>query len=585
MRGGKLVDHWERTYQKWLHYTPLDRKLRHELEQIKDDEEALQDAFYTNLSFGTGGIRGILGPGTNRINLYTVRKMAYGIAKYVQKDTVNYKNRGIVIAYDSRHQSQQFAYEIAKVLGTFHIKTYIFKSIQPTPLLSFAIRYLGTVAGLMITASHNPPNYNGVKVYNEYGSQLTDEAADHVLRYINEVEDELQVETVTIERMKQHSLLTIVQDEVMNAYLKQLKYLSKYPSNQQTKPKDLRIVFTPLHGTATTLVTEGLKQLGFNDIHLVKDQVVPDPDFSTVPSPNPEDEAAFAQAKELGLNVEADLLLATDPDADRLGIAVKNERNTYTFLNGNELGVLLLDYILSHTDVRLRTNARFIKTIVTSELGRAIADHYGVKTIDTLTGFKYIGEKINEFDATGESFIFGYEESYGYLMSNFVRDKDAVQSAIMTCEMAMMWREKGLSLLDALDKIYERHGFYKEGVDDLVLTGIEGKKEIAHIMDRFRNQSFSTFAGEKVLYVEDYLQGIRKRMNSSPILEEITLPKENVIKYVLDHRCWICIRPSGTEPKIKWYYGAYGETEEEMEQRLKKLQQSLHDFIVLQEQL
>lgn len=569
----------QREYEKWHNFEDLEESLREQLKKMANDPVELEDAFYKKISFGTGGIRGKLGPGPNRMNLYTVRKTVEGLANYLEEETVNYQNRGVVVAYDSRHQSEQFAYEVAKVLGVHGIKTYIFDRIQPTPLLSFAVRHLRTVAGIMITASHNPPEYNGLKVYNEEGSQITSEEADRIIQAIAAVEDELRISTLSVKELEKNDLLEIVQDEISAAYMKQLQSVTFYDEKMEGE-KELSIVFTPLHGTATPLVTKGLENLQFKNVHIVEEQAIADPEFSTVESPNPEDPEAFTQAVALGKQVGADLLLATDPDADRLGVAVKNAEGTYETLTGNQLGALLLDYILSKTDQRILPNARMIKTIVTSELGRAIASSYGVKTIDTLTGFKYIGEKINEFDYTGETFLFGYEESYGYLMTTFVRDKDGVHAAIKTCEMAEHWRRQGLSLLDALDKLYERHGFYREAVDDLTLEGKSGVEKINAIINRFRNENFQAFGSLKALYKEDYLKSEKVNLLIKNDIESLHLPKENVVKYILEDRCWLCLRPSGTEPKIKWYFGAYGETEAEVNKRFTMLKETLYRLIV-----
>lgn len=575
--GGKVV---QNEFERWYTCDHLDADLRKQLLALQHDQVELEDAFYDQISFGTGGIRGKLGPGPNRMNIYTVRKAVEGLANYLKKHTVNYKNRGVVVAYDSRHMSKEFAYEVAKVLGVHDIKTYIFDTIQPTPLLSFAVRHLRTVAGIMITASHNPPEYNGLKVYNEEGSQITSEEADHIIRAIQQVEDELMIETVATSYLYEHDLIQLLQDEVGAAYLKQLLFTSPYHEYEEDEQKELRVVFTPLHGTAAPLVTEGLRKLNFTDVHVVKEQTIADPEFSTVVSPNPEDPKAFTQAMELGKEVGAHILLATDPDADRLGVAVKNKRGTYETLTGNELGALLLDFILSQTDPRLLSNARMIKTIVTSELGRAIASSYGVQTIDTLTGFKYIGEKINEFDSTGETFVFGYEESYGYLMTTFVRDKDGVHAAIKTCEMAEYWHRRGFTLLDALQKLYERHGYYKEGIDDITLEGKSGVTKIKALVDRFRHESFTSFGTLRTIFKEDYLTSERININDETDTESLLLPKENVVKYILEDQCWVCLRPSGTEPKLKWYFGAYGNTAQEVDERLGMLKRTLHDIIV-----
>lgn len=566
--------------ERWKRFAELDEELRQQLNDMEEDETELEDAFSGRLSFGTGGIRGKLGPGPNRMNIYTVRRAVKGLAEYLKRHVANYDDRGVVIAYDSRHQSKRFALEAAKVLGANGIKTHLFESIQPTPLLSFTVRHLGAAAGIMITASHNPPEYNGMKVYNEKGSQITLAEADEMIRLIDEVEDELAVETKSESLLREQKLLNTLYDDIAFGYLEQISQLSKWSDDEKLDPKSLRIVYTPLHGTATKLVENGLKQLGFKHVHIVEEQAVPDPDFKTVQTPNPEEKEAFALAIELGEQVDADILLATDPDADRLGVAVKNALGGYELLTGNQLGALLLDYTLEHMDEKFYPMARMIKTIVTSELGRAIASSYGVKTIDTLTGFKYIAQKINEFETTGETFVFGYEESYGYLLSASVRDKDGIQAALIACEIAEKCKQEGKTLLDKLDELYERHGWYKEAVESLTLEGAAGQKKINSLMERFRKSTIKTFGDLRALYKEDYLKGEKIDVNDPKNVETLYLPKENVVKYILENNCWVCLRPSGTEPKIKWYYGAYGRTESEAEARLDMLKHTLREMII-----
>jgi len=573
------VKKWKRAFQEWMQAKDMDAALKEQLLEMSTDEEQIENSFYEHLTFGTGGMRGILGPGINRMNIYTVRKAVQGLAFYLKKNRVNYKDRGVVIAYDSRYMSKEFALEAAKVLGVHGIRAYVFESLRPTPLLSFAVRYMRTAAGIMITASHNPPEYNGFKVYNEEGSQISLEEANEIIEEIENVENSLKIETLTEEELKKKNLLQWMNGEVDNAYLEQLLKITKMDEEGLEKEKKLKIVFTPLHGTALHLVTEGLKQLKFKNVHVVEEQAVPDPEFSTVESPNPEERQAFLKAIELGEEIDADILLATDPDADRLGAAVKNRQGRYDVLTGNQLGCLLLDYILKHTNRHMLKNARMIKTIVTTELGRAIADSYGVKTIDTLTGFKYIGEKINEFDATGETFIFGFEESYGYLINTFARDKDAVQAAVMTAEMAAYWKEQGKTLIDALEDLYIKHGYYKEGLDALTLEGKAGQEKIANIVQAFRQDEKSAFGTIKTEYIEDYLNRKRTGYKNKKV-EKIDLPQENVVKYRLENNCWVCLRPSGTEPKVKWYYGAYGRTEKEADDKFKMLQDALQEIIV-----
>lgn len=579
--GGKSLATWENQFQQWMEAEHLNRDLKQQLQAMQSNKQAIEDAFYDQLTFGTGGMRGILGPGTNRMNIYTVRKAVKGLADYIEKQCVNYQDRGVVIAYDSRYMSKEFALECAKVLGVYGINAYIFHSISPTPLLSFAVRYLGTVAGIMITASHNPPEYNGFKVYNENGSQVTLEEANNIIDRVNEVEDIFSIPIVEEKELVAENLLHWIEDEVDSAYLEQLAKITKMDNDQLLKEKDLNIVFTPLHGTAKKLVPEGLEQLNFPEIHLVDEQMVPDPEFSTVTSPNPEEHQAFTQAIKVGKEKDADVLLATDPDADRLGVAAKDKDGNYAVLTGNQLGALLLDYILKHTPENMYPSARMIKTIVTSELGKVIADDYGVKTINTLTGFKYIGKKINEFDSTGEAFIFGYEESYGYLISGFARDKDAVQAAVMTCEMAQYWKDRGYTLHEALYLLYERYGYYKEGLSSLTLEGKKGQEQIASIVESFRITDRSSLGLFNMNYKEDYMTSCRTYTQlDNKAKESLSLPKENVVKYVLEDGSWVCLRPSGTEPKLKWYYGTCGSSESDANDKLTALKEAMHEIIV-----
>lgn len=569
------VNNWEDSYRKWEKHEHLDPSLKKQLHKMKNNKQTLEEAFHQELTFGTGGMRGILGPGTNRMNIYTVRKAVKGLATYLKDNFSDAKERGVVVAYDSRYMSKEFALESAKVLGVYGIKTYVFTSLRPTPLLSFAVRHLKTAAGIMITASHNPPEYNGFKVYNEDGGQMTLEESDAVIEAVQRSGSELTVEILEEEELLEKNLLHWLENDIDHAYLENLKQITKMDNNTLEKNKDLSIVFTPLHGTANNLVTKGLQQLNFTNIHVVQEQAIPDPEFSTVQSPNPEEAQAFALAEKLGTKQDADILLATDPDADRLGVAVKNDAGTYNVLTGNQLGSLLLDYILMHSDEATLQNARMLKTIVTTELGRSIATSYGVKTRDTLTGFKFISEKIRRYDTSGETFIFGFEESYGYLIDSFARDKDAVQAVTMAAEMANYWKNKGKTLLDALHLLYEKHGFYLEGILQLTLEGIEGTSQINAIMEHMRNYSNKEIADLPIIAIEDYLIGKQTRMKHPDKQVTIELPKENVVKFILEEDSWVCLRPSGTEPKIKCYFGVCTGSIKASEQRLDALQQTM----------
>ncbi|WJQ14612.1 phospho-sugar mutase [Geobacillus stearothermophilus] len=539
---------WRQKYEQWLREPQLDPELKRLLEQRRHDERWLEDCFYKNLEFGTGGMRGEIGPGTNRMNMYTVRKASEGLARYIQSFGDEAKQRGVVIAYDSRHKSPEFAMEAAKTLATNGIQTYVFDELRPTPELSFAVRYLRAFAGIVITASHNPPEYNGYKVYGEDGGQLPPNTADEVIRYVNGVENELAIQVDDETTLKEKGLIRIIGPEIDEAYVNAVKTISLHP--ELARETTINIVFTPLHGTSNKPVRRALAELGYQNVFVVKEQELPDPNFSTVASPNPEEHAAFAMAMELGKQVNADLLIATDPDADRLGIAVKNEQGDYVVLTGNQTGGLLLHYLLSQRKEQglLPENGVVLKTIVTSEFGRAIADSFGLETVDTLTGFKFIGEKIKEYEQTGQyTFQFGYEESYGYLIGGFVRDKDAVQAAVLAAEVCAFYKKQGLSLYEALLQLFDQYGYYREGQRSLTLKGKEGAEAIAAILASFRQQP--------------------------PVA--IDLPTSNVLKYILEDGSWFCLRPSGTEPKMKAYFGVKGTSLEDSEERLARLTEAV----------
>ncbi|MEY8188726.1 phospho-sugar mutase [Peribacillus simplex] len=567
---------WKSLYTTWAGYQNLNGELRVLLEEMQRDEAKLEDAFYKNLEFGTGGMRGEIGAGTNRMNLYTVRKATVGLAQYISSFGEEAKGRGAVIAYDSRHKSPEFALEAAKTLATFGVKAYLFDELRPTPELSFAVRELNAFAGIVITASHNPPEYNGYKVYGQDGAQLPPEAADQVISYVNAIENELEIQIEEADILKRKGLIEMVGEELDAAYNRELLTVPENP--QLAEEIDVSIVFTPLHGTANKSVRRALQSLGYQNLHIVKEQELPDPDFSTVKSPNPEEPAAFEMAIELGNKVEADLLIATDPDADRLGIAVKNEVGQYVVLTGNQTGALFLDYLLSQKKEKgkIPQNGVVLKTIVTSEIGRAIAESYGLKTVDVLTGFKFIAEKINQYHVSGEnSFLFGYEESYGYLIKDFARDKDAIQAAVLAVEVCAYYKKQGLTLYEGLLNVFEKYGYYLEGLRSLTLKGIEGAKQISGILNQFRQNPPSRIAGIPVVAEEDY-QRSKKRTLLSNDEDLIELPKSNVLKYFLEDGTWVCLRPSGTEPKIKFYFGVQGKSMTEAESKLSGV---MEDFM------
>lgn len=568
---------WEENYRRWKNFADLDQKLSEQLEHMEGDKEQLEDCFYTNLEFGTGGMRGIIGPGTNRMNIYTVRKAAKGLARYIDDNGESAKARGVVIAYDSRHKSANFAMEAAKTLGQHGIHTYVFESLRTTPELSFAVRYLQAFSGIVITASHNPAPYNGFKVYGEDGAQFASGDADVIASKVNEVKNELTIPVRDEGDLKASGLLTIIGDTVDQAYLTQLESIIVNPEAITEVADDFRIVYTPLHGTGNRPVREGLADIGFKHVQVVAEQAQPDPEFSTVANPNPEEEAAFELATDYGEKYDADILLATDPDTDRVGVAIRNEAGVYELLDGNQIGALLVHYLITEKQKKgeLNEKATVLKTIVTSELGRAIADAHGLETIDTLTGFKYISEKIKEFEQTGEhEFLIGYEESYGYLIGDFVRDKDAVQTCLLIAEAAAYYKGRNRNLNDALNEIYETYGFYREGLESYTLQGKAGVEQIAAIIEDFRSNPPKELAGKKVRVREDYASSERTFMPEGE-QETIELPSSNVLKYKLDGDAWFCIRPSGTEPKIKFYFGVKEDSLKESEHMLEELKQAV----------
>ena len=568
---------WKNAYKRWTSATSLDEELKKDLEALSGQDKALEDAFYKNLEFGTGGMRGEIGPGTNRMNLYTIRKASEGLAQYIDSNGEEYQKRGVAIAYDSRHKSPEFAMEAAKTLATHGIQTYVFEELRPTPELSFAVRTLNACAGIVITASHNPPEYNGYKVYGEDGGQLPPKAASEVISYVDGIENELEVAVSSEQELKDKGLIQMIGAEIDRQYVEQLKTLRVNQSLLSEMGEQLKIVFTPLHGTANIPVREGLKAYGFNNVTVVKEQEMPDPNFSTVSSPNPEEHAAFELAIQYGEQQDADILLATDPDADRVGVAVKNKEGKYVVLTGNQTGALLLNYIITQKkeNGELPQNGAVLKTIVTSENGRKIAEDNGLTSYDTLTGFKFIGEKIKEFETTGEhTFLFGYEESYGYLVGDFVRDKDAVQACLVAAEVAAFYKSKGMTLYEGLLEVFEQYGYYQEGLESLTLKGKEGAEKIVSLLAKFREEPPTEAAGLTVHSVEDYEISKRTYLGKDKS-EQIDLPTSNVLKYKLEDGSWFCLRPSGTEPKVKFYFGVNGDNLEHSQSKLADLRKSV----------
>lgn len=566
---------YRKRFEQWNGFQEMPKKLQDELLLIASDPKEIEERFYQYLSFGTGGMRGILGAGTNRMNLFTIRRVAQGLALYIESMGEEAKRRGVAIAYDTRHFSRAFADETAKVLGEHGVLSYVFDESRPTPELSFAVRHLDAVAGVVITASHNPKQYNGFKVYGADGGQLTPDAADSITQYMEQIEDELLIEVADFDSLIEQGICHLVLSEIDDAYQEKLLSLRENIDVLD----ELKIVYSPLHGSGLKPVQDGLKAFGCDNVWVVEQQAIQDGDFPTVAYPNPEEREAFRLAIHVGETQGADLLMATDPDADRLGIAVKTA-DGYRLLTGNQLGALLLQYLLDskQSKGKLSENGVVLKTIVTSELGRAIAAKYGVATVDTLTGFKYIAEKIEEYDQTKEqTFLFGYEESYGYLIGDFVRDKDAVQTALVTAEMAGYYQQQGLSLDDALERLYQEFGYYKEALQSITLEGKSGQEKIARVLSEFRSHPPVSITGLAVMAVEDYSIGVSRAMDGTQT--KLELPKENVLKWGLEDGSWICVRPSGTEPKCKFYFGVVRNTAEESQRVLNSLQSDLMDKV------
>ena len=548
---------WRETYQLWENFNDLETELKEELKSLKDDSNTLEDAFYAPLEFGTAGMRGIIGAGVNRMNAYTVRQATEGLALFMDSLGNETQKRGVAIAYDSRHKSPEFAMEAARTLGAHGIPAFVFESLRPTPELSFAVRHLNAFAGIMITASHNPAEYNGYKVYGEDGGQMPPKEADALTAYVRSVENILEIEALSQEDLESQGLLTIIGEDVDSEYLKNVKKVTVNPELVKEMSKEMKLVYTPLHGTGKMLGERALKNAGFESIYLVPEQAEADPDFPTVKSPNPEEPGAFEYAVKLGKEIDADVLVATDPDADRLGIAVKTAEGHYEVLTGNQIASLMLHYLLTAQKEAgtLPTNGVVLKSIVSSELPTQIADSFNVKMVDVLTGFKFIAEKIKQYETDGsQTFLFGFEESYGYLVSPFVRDKDAIQALVLIAEVAAYYKQKGDTLYDGLKQIFHNYGHFKEKTISINMQGITGAEKIKALMVKFREESPKEFAGIEVEYVEDF--SIAKRTLHDGTIEDIDMPTADVLKYKLVDNSWIAIRPSGTEPKIKFYIGA-----------------------------
>ncbi|EID27319.1 phosphoglucomutase/phosphomannomutase, alpha/beta/alpha domain I [Streptococcus mitis SK575] len=569
---------YQENYQKWVDFAELPDYLRQDLENM--DEKTKEDAFYTNLEFGTAGMRGLIGAGTNRINIYVVRQATEGLARLIESKGGNEKERGVAIAYDSRHFSPEFAFESAAVLAKHGIKSYVFESLRPTPELSFAVRHLNCFAGIMVTASHNPAPFNGYKVYGEDGGQMPPHDADALTTYIRAIENPFAVEVADVEAEKASGLIEVIGEAVDVEYLKEVKDVNINPALIEEFGKDMKIVYTPLHGTGEMLARRALAQAGFDSVQVVEAQATADPDFSTVKSPNPESQAAFALAEELGRQVGADVLVATDPDADRVGVEVLQKDGSYLNLSGNQIGAIMAKYILeAHKNAgTLPENAALCKSIVSTDLVTKIAESYGATMFNVLTGFKFIAEKIQEFEEQhNHTYMMGFEESFGYLIKPFVRDKDAIQAVLVVAELAAYYRSRGLTLADGIEEIYKEYGYYAEKTISVTLSGVDGAEQIKAIMAKFRNSAPKEWNATAITVVEDFKAQTATAADGT--VTNLTTPPSDVLKYTLADGSWIAVRPSGTEPKIKFYIAVVGETNEESQAKIANIEAEINDFV------
>ena len=571
---------YKEVYEQWLSNPYFDEATKEELKNIAEDDNEIKERFYMDLEFGTAGLRGIIGAGTNRMNIYVVRRATQGLANYIAK--VDKKSQGVAIAYDSRHMSPEFAEEAARCLAANGIKAYIFESLRPTPELSFAVRHLGCVAGINVTASHNPPEYNGYKVYWEDGAQITPPHDSGIMGEVKSISDWNTVKTMDKAEAEKAGLFQVIGKEVDDAYMAELKKQVLHMDAIKAEGKNLKVVYTPLHGTGNIPARRILKELGFENVYVVKEQELPDGDFPTVSYPNPEAAEAFELGLKLAKEVDADLVLATDPDADRLGVRVKDKNGEYHDLTGNMSGCLLANYEISQKKAingSLPEDGALIKTIVTTNLADAIAKGYGVKLIEVLTGFKFIGQQILGFEQSGKgSYLFGFEESYGCLIGTYARDKDAIVATMALCEAAAYYKTQGKTLWDAMIEMYEQFGYYKDAIQSVTMKGIEGLQKIQEIMNSLRQNPPAEFAGHKVTAVRDYKADTITDVATGAV-KPTGLPNSNVLYYELTDDAWVCVRPSGTEPKVKFYYGVKGTSLEDADKKSETMGKAVLDMV------
>lgn len=571
---------YKEKYNEWCNNPAIDDETKKELLAISGDEEEIKDRFYRELEFGTAGLRGVIGAGTNRMNRYTVTKATQGLANYIIKNGT--QSKGVAIAYDSRNMSTEFSEETALCLNANGIKTYIFESLRPTPELSFAIRELGCTAGIVVTASHNPPKYNGYKVYWEDGAQITFPRDKEIINEVNSILDCTTAKTMSKDEAISKGLYNVIGKDIDDKYIAELKKLVVNQDIINEVQKDLKIVYTPLHGTGNIPARRILKEIGFENVYVVPEQELPDGNFPTVSYPNPEDPKAFELALKLAKKVDADIVIANDPDADRLGVHIKDSKTgEYIAFNGNMTGAILAEYVISEKkrNNKLPGNAAMVKSIVSSNMVDVIASEYGVKLFEVLTGFKYIGEKIKEFEQNKDfEYVFGYEESYGYLIGTHARDKDGIVATMALCEAAAVYKKQGLTLWDKMLELYERYGYFKEGIITVTLEGADGAEQIKSIMEKMRANTPSSFGNYKILAVRDYSTGKVKNLVTGEETDT-GLPKSNVLYYELENNEWCCIRPSGTEPKIKLYMGVRGTSMQNAEEKLEELKSEMSKIV------
>ena len=568
---------YKEKYQAWLDSAIINDEIKNELRGITDEKE-IEDRFYKDLDFGTGGLRGVIGAGSNRMNIYTVSQATQGFADYLNQ---NFKDPSVAIAYDSRNMSDEFAKAAALTLSANGVKVFLFESLRPTPVLSFSVRELKCQGGIVVTASHNPKIYNGYKVYDEFGGQVTDDKAGKVISCVKAISDFSMIKTISEEEALNKGLLEYISEEVDKVYIEKVKGLTIREDLVKEKAKDLNIIYTPIHGSGNIPVRRVLSELGYENVKIVAEQEKPDGNFPTAPYPNPEMPQVFELALEMAKTENPDIIVGTDPDADRIGVVVNAGNGDYKVLTGNQTGLLLTDYMLSSLKEtgKLPANGVVIKTIVTTEGARKIAESYGVEIMDVLTGFKYIGEKIHEFEINKDKqFIVGFEESYGYLAGDFVRDKDAVVASMLIAEMTLYYKSKGMSLYEGLINIYKKHGFFKEELVSLELQGKEGQEKIASCIEALRNESISNINGVKILTKYDYKLSVVENLTNSA-KTEIKLPKSNVLKYILEDGSSFVVRPSGTEPKMKIYLAVKGTSLGNAEEEVSKFKDSVMDVI------